>query len=169
MTVDAAAVPRQPVSQRRLERWRVEGTYAGGGSRLIGYIIDTVIITTSFALGASVLEYVVSTVFPVELDLNDTAPWIAAVALFVWSFVYFAYSLAVTGRTIGKAIVGTKVYRADGADLGAGRAVVRVLAMSLSFALLLIGFMFILLRKDRRALHDLIAGTCEVYWWRRRT
>jgi uncharacterized RDD family membrane protein YckC len=169
VTVDAAAIPRQPVSQRRLERWRLEGTYAGGVSRLVGYIIDTVIITTSFALGAAVVEYVVSTVFPVELDLNDTAPWIAAVALGVWSFVYFAYSLAATGRTIGKAIVGTKVYRKDGADLGAGRAVVRVLATSLSFALLLFGFVFIMFRKDRRALHDLIAGTCEVYWWRRRT
>jgi uncharacterized RDD family membrane protein YckC len=169
VTVDAAAIPRRPVSQRRLERWRVEGSYAGGGSRFIGYVIDTIIVTTSFAVGAAVVEYIVSTVFPVELDLNDNAPWIAAVALGVWSFVYFAYSLATTGRTVGKAIVGTRVFRADGGDLGAGRAVVRVLAMSLSFALLCVGFMFILVRKDRRALHDLIAGTCEVYWWRRRT
>jgi uncharacterized RDD family membrane protein YckC len=156
------------MSQRRLERWQLEGTYASGASRLTGYVIDTVIITTSFVIGASVVEYIVSTVFPVELNLDDNAPWISAIALFTWSFVYFAYSLATTGRTIGKAIVGTKVYRADGADLGPGRAVVRVLAMSLSFALLFIGFMFILVRKDRRALHDLIAGTCEVYWWRRR-
>ena len=169
MTVDAPAVARRPVSQRRLERWRLEGTYAGGASRLFGYIIDTVIITTSFVLGATVVEYIVSTVFPVELNLDDTAPWISAIALFVWSFVYFAYSLAATGRTIGKAIIGTKVYRADGADLGAWRAIVRVLAMSLSFALLFVGFMFILIRKDRRALHDLIAGTCEVFWWRRPT
>jgi uncharacterized RDD family membrane protein YckC len=169
VTVDAAAIPRRPVSQRRLERWRVEGSYAGGGSRFIGYVIDTIIVTTSFAVGAAVVEYIVSTVFPVELDLNDNAPWIAAVALGVWSFVYFAYSLATTGRTVGKAIVGTRVFRADGGDLGAGRAVVRVLAMSLSLALLCVGFMFILVRKDRRALHDLIAGTCEVYWWRRRT
>lgn len=169
MTVDAAAVPRRPVSQRRLERWRVEGSYAGGGSRLIGYVIDTIIITTSFTIGTAVLEYVVSRVTPVELDLNDDAPWIAGTALGVWSFVYFAYSLATTGRTIGKAIVGTRVYRKDGSDLGAGRAVVRVLATSLSFVLFGLGLLFILIRKDRRALHDLIAGTCEVYWWRRRT
>jgi uncharacterized RDD family membrane protein YckC len=169
VTVDAAAIPRRPVSQRRLERWRLEGTYAGGASRLIGYVIDTVIITTSFAVGAAVVEYIVSRVSPVELDLNDDAPWIAGTALGVWSFVYFAYSLATTGRTIGKAIVGTRVYRADGSDLGAARAVVRVLATSLSFVLFGVGFLFILVRKDRRALHDLIAGTCEVYWWRRPT
>jgi uncharacterized RDD family membrane protein YckC len=169
VTVDAAAIPRRPVSQHRLQRWRLEGSYAGGASRLIGYVIDIIIVTTSFAVGAAVVEYIVSRVFPVELDLDDSAPWIAATALGVWSFVYFAYSLATTGRTVGKAIVGTRVYRADGSDLGAGRAVVRVLAMSLSFALLCVGFMFILVRKDRRALHDLIAGTCEVYWWRRRT
>jgi uncharacterized RDD family membrane protein YckC len=169
VTVDAAAIPQRPVSQRRLERWRLEGTYAGGVSRLIGYIIDTLIITTSFAIGATVFEYVVSRVTPYELDLDSSAPWISATALGVWSFVYFAYSLATTGRTIGKAIVGTRVYRADGADLGAWRAMVRVLAMSLSFVLFGVGLLFILVRKDRRALHDLIAGTCEVYWWHRRT
>jgi uncharacterized RDD family membrane protein YckC len=169
VTVDAAAIPHRPVSQRRLERWRLEGTYAGGMSRLIGYVIDTIIVTTSFAIGVAVIEYVVSRVFPVELNLDDDPPWIAGTALGVWSFVYFAYSLATTGRTIGKAIIGTRVYRSDGADLGAWRAVVRVLATSLSFLLFGIGLLFILIRKDRRALHDLIAGTCEVYWWRRRT
>jgi len=146
-----------PVRGGRLERWQVQGTY----------IIDTVIVTTSFAFGAAVVEYVVSTVFPVELHLEDNAPLAAAIALGVWSFVYFAYSLATTGRTIGKAIVGTRVVRKDGSALGATRAILRVLATVLSFAILCLGFVFILIRKDRRALHDLIAGSCEVYSWRR--
>jgi uncharacterized RDD family membrane protein YckC len=154
-------------NRRADERLRLQGSYAGAASRLIGYIIDTVIVTTSYAVGAVVVDYVVSAVLPIELDL-DHETLASAVALGVWSFVYFTYSLATSGRTIGKAIVGTRVVRADGSDLGVGQAVVRVLAIALSFALLCLGFVLILVRRDRRALHDLIAGTCEVYWWERR-
>ena len=169
MTVEAVAavtLPADPASRRELERQRLEGSYAGGVSRLIGYIVDVFIVTTSFAIGASVFEYVVSTVLPVELDLADV-PIASGIALAVWSFTYFTYLLASTGRTVGKAIVGTRVVRADGSDLRAGRAALRVLMMPLSFAIFGVGLLLILIRKDRRALHDLIAGTSEVYSWHR--
>ena len=166
-TVDAIAIPSETVSQRRLDRQLLEGSYAGGMSRLIGYIIDVHIVAIVFAIGAVAVEYVVSTVLPVELDLSDT-PVAAAIAFAIWSFTYFTYSLATTGRTVGKAIVGTRVVRADGSDLHAGRAAVRVIATSLSFAVFGLGLLLILLRKDRRALHDLIAGTAEIYSWQRR-
>ena len=44
-------------------------------------------------------------------------------------------------------------------------AIVRVLAFPLSFLLFGLGFVLILLRRDRRALHDLIASTAVVYAW----
>jgi uncharacterized RDD family membrane protein YckC len=81
--------------------------------------------------------------------------------------VYFTYGLATTGRTVGKALVGTRVVRADGSDLHAGRAALRVLMMPLSFALFGIGLLLIVIRRDRRALHDLIVDTAEVYYWLR--
>ena len=34
-----------------------------------------------------------------------------------------------------------------------------------SLAFLLLGFLLILVQPERRALHDLIAGTCVVYAW----
>jgi uncharacterized RDD family membrane protein YckC len=42
---------------------------------------------------------------------------------------------------------------------------VRTLAFPLSFLLLGLGFAGILLGRDRRALHDSIAGTAVVYAW----
>ncbi len=42
---------------------------------------------------------------------------------------------------------------------------IRVLALPLSFLLFGLGFLLILLRRDRRALHDLIARTAIVYAW----
>ena len=128
----ATTIPTKPASRHELERRRLEGAYAGAVSRLVGYIIDIFIVTTSFAFGAAVFEYVVSTVLPVEVDLADM-PVVSGIALGVWGFTYFTYSLASTGRTVGKAIVGTRVVRADGGDLRAGRAALRVLMMPLSF------------------------------------
>ena len=63
------------------------------------------------------------------------------------------------------AVVGVRVVRADGSELSTRRAVVRVLALPLSFLLLCFGIVLIVLRGDRRALHDLIAGSAVVYAW----
>jgi uncharacterized RDD family membrane protein YckC len=156
-----ASTDRPPVPREHLL-----GTYAGAVSRLAGYAIDIGIVAGSFAIGAAIVEWLVSTVLPVELDLSDT-PVAAGIALTVWGFVYFTYGLATTGRTVGKALIGTRVVRADGSDLRAGRAALRVVMMPLSFALLGIGLLLIVIRKDRRALHDLIADTAEVYYWMR--
>ena len=83
----------------------------------------------------------------------------------MWAFVYFAYPLAASGRTFGMAVVGVRAVRADGGDLDGRHAVVRVLAFPLSFLLFGFGFLLILLRRDRRALHDLIACSAVVYAW----
>jgi uncharacterized RDD family membrane protein YckC len=85
--------------------------------------------------------------------------------LVVWAFFYGSYSLTVRGRTVGKAVIGLRVVRGDGRDLGPGRAVLRVALFSLSLVLLGISMMLTLLRRDRRALHDLLADTAVVYAW----
>jgi uncharacterized RDD family membrane protein YckC len=166
-SIPATALPADPANRRDVEGRRLEGTYAGGVSRLLGLVIDWFIVTSSFAIGGTIFEYVVSTVLPVELELSDT-PIISGIALGVWAFAYFTYALTTTGRTIGKAIVGTRVVRSDGSDLRFGRAAVRVLTLPLSFLLFGIGLLLIVLRADRRALHDLIADTAEVYSWQPR-
>ena len=63
------------------------------------------------------------------------------------------------------AAVGLRAVRTDGGALGARRAILRVLAFPLSFLLFGFGFLLILLKRDRRALHDLVAGTAVVYGW----
>jgi uncharacterized RDD family membrane protein YckC len=141
---------------------RLEGSYAGAVSRLIAYAIDTFVVSASFALVAGVAEYVASTVLPIDLELGEE-PVGSGIAFSVWSFVYFTYSLAAAGRTVGKAVVGLRVVTKDGSDLHIGRAALRVLTMPLSFLLFGLGLLPILLRADRRALHDLIAGTAEIY------
>jgi uncharacterized RDD family membrane protein YckC len=92
----------------------------------------------------------------------------STIVLVLWAFVYLAYPLAVAGRTLGMAILGLRAVDASGRDLSGGRAVVRVLVLPLSFLLFGLGFALIVLRRDHRALHDLIAGSAVVYAWRAR-
>ena len=91
---------------------------------------------------------------------------IVVVVIYVaWEFFYFGYSWAVSGRTFGMAVLGIRVVRADGAVAEPRRGVVRALVFPLSFLLLGLGFLGILVQRERRALHDLIAGTAVIYAW----
>jgi uncharacterized RDD family membrane protein YckC len=63
------------------------------------------------------------------------------------------------------ALLGVRVVAADGSEAGTRRALVRTAAFPLSILLLGLGFLPILARRDRRALHDLIAGTAVIYDW----
>ena len=88
-----------------------------------------------------------------------------AILFVVWEFVYFGYSWAVSGRTFGMAVLGIRVVRADGMAAEPRRGVVRALVFPLSFLLFGLGFLGILVQREHRALHDLIAGTAVIYAW----
>ena len=89
----------------------------------------------------------------------------ADVALGVWAFVYFAFPQSMSGRTLGMGLVGLRSVRTDGSELHARQAILRTLFLPLSFLLLGLGFALIVLRGDRRALHDVLGGSAVVYAW----
>ena len=72
---------------------------------------------------------------------------------------------ALAGRTIGMAVLGIQVVKTDGTPIGVRQAVVRTLTLPLSFLFLGLGFLGILISRDRHALHDRLAGTAVVYSW----
>lgn len=76
---------------------------------------------------------------------------------------YVVGGWARTGRTPGKALLRLSIVpagpSASSTGIGLQRAFVRFLAYNLSGILLGTGFLLVLFRKDRRALHDLLAGT----------
>ena len=99
-----------------------------------------------------------------DISWNKGDIWVIT-AYAVWAFLYFAYSWAAGGRTAGMALFGVRVVRDDGGDASGRRAVVRTLALPLSFLFLGLGFADIVLGDRRRALHDVIAGTAVIYSW----
>ena len=142
----------------------LQGTYAGIVTRLTGFAVDAVVVLVLFAVAGQVFDYIMSAVFGADVRLRD-APLISGLALAAWAFFYCAYSLAAGGRTLGMAIVGLRAVGRDGRDLTGRQAVIRVIVTPLSFMVFFLGIWLILIRRDRRALHDLIAGTAVVYGW----
>ena len=98
------------------------------------------------------------------LDLNryDTTPF-ALLALAVWQFTYFAYCWTLSGKTPAMALLGLRVVRGDGRDLGRRSAAVRTLALPLGALLFGLGYIGIIFGRRRRALHDVIADSAVVY------
>ena len=88
-----------------------------------------------------------------------------AVVFAVWEPSYFGYCWATRGRTPGMALLGLRVIRADGTAISPRRGAARALAFPLSILLFGLGFVGILVQREHRALHDLIAGTAVVYSW----
>jgi uncharacterized RDD family membrane protein YckC len=78
-------------------------------------------------------------------------------------FIYFTMFGYLGGQTPGKMLFGIQVQSVALAPLSGGQAVLRALSYVFSSLFLGAGFFFMLLNKDRRALHDFIAGTRVVH------
>jgi uncharacterized RDD family membrane protein YckC len=155
-----AVVARTPAAANR----SLQGRYAGFASRFAAYATDACASTVVFMLALAAISFAVSVVTGKSVSWSREDTW-AGIAYLVWLFIYFAYSWAASGKTFGMALLGVRVVRPDGTDVGARRAVVRTLALPLSFLIFGLGFVGILLGRQRRALHDVIAGTVVLYSW----
>ena len=153
----ASGVPDEPVQGR-------QGNYAGAVTRLVAFAADVGASWGLFTVGAAALTFSVQLVTGAKFSLTDHQ-LASLVALAMWEFLYFAYQWSLGGKTIGMAVLGIRVVRTDGMPIGPRQAVVRTLTLPLSFLLLGLGFIGILLNRDRHAFHDRLAGTVVVYSW----
>jgi uncharacterized RDD family membrane protein YckC len=77
----------------------------------------------------------------------------------IFAAAYWTTLHMVAGQTLGKNLVGIRVVGTDGALLTFGPSFLRYLASGLSLATFGFGYLMAALRRDKRALHDLIAGS----------
>ncbi|HEY6275478.1 MAG TPA: RDD family protein [Streptosporangiaceae bacterium] len=141
-----------------------QGHYAGSVSRFLAYAIDLGVSSGVFALALAAISYGVKIVAGRQISWSRENILVAI--LYVgWQFFYFGYSWAMSGRTFGMAVLGIRVVMANGAIIEPWPGVLRALVFPLSFLLFGLGFVGILVQREHRALHDLIAGTAVVYAW----
>jgi len=147
----------------------------GFWARLAAYILDMMILAVVFQLIWMKSGWAQRWPLPivprewtdatVQQLMQDSQLW-ANHAMPIFYPLFFFYDVLMNGRfgaTLGKMAVGARIVLADGSRLGYGRAAFRWLAARLSDFFLGAGYVLIALRPDKRALHDIIAGTRVTY------
>jgi uncharacterized RDD family membrane protein YckC len=128
-------------------------------SRAIALVIDVVLLAVVIAASEWTLRGLEEVLrpwrrFDVSIAVTAAAPAIIILYFVVcWSF----------GQTAGKWILGLRVIASGGGKVGPGRALLRLLGYLVSAAPLYLGFLWVLVDRDHRGFHDLIADTRVVY------
>jgi uncharacterized RDD family membrane protein YckC len=153
-----------PIKPPAAARESLQGHYAGFASRFASFAVDLIVLTAIFLAVLAAINWAATIVTGKDIAFNRGNLWVV-IAYLIWGFIYFAYFWGLNGRTAGGAMFGVQILTDDGDDVSPRRAIVRTLAFPLSFLILGLGFLGILLGDQRRALHDVIAGTVVVYSW----
>jgi uncharacterized RDD family membrane protein YckC len=124
---------------------------AGFWIRLLAFAIDAVVI----ALAQLVLQ-----VIAVARLGADAAPSAAGFFTLVFAVAYPTVLHAIAGQTIGKLLTRVRIVALDGGALPLGAALLRAVVFWVTLPLLFgVGHIVGGLRKDKRAFHDLLAGS----------
>jgi uncharacterized RDD family membrane protein YckC len=145
------------------------GEYAGFVTRLIGFVIDLLILAVVLALVKLVTDLLLG-LFPLRelLGLGEPSSTlliiIAVVASLGIGLLYWLGSWLLIGQTPGQALVGVRVVMVNGERISFWRALLRWLGYFVS-AILFLGFLWVLVDDKRQGFHDKLAGTVVVYAW----
>lgn len=142
--------------------------FASHGTRLVAYIIDSLIVFLIY-----VVIFVVAAFFVAAAGRPTDAnrPSAAAAALFgilvlitiVVALAYFPFFWARTGQTPGMRPFGLYVVRdSDGGKISGGQAILRLIGLMIGAIPLYLGYIWIFIDSRRRGWHDLIAGTVMI-------
>lgn len=147
---------RRPPSRR--------GFYAGPVSRLLAVAADVAALWGIFLAVTWAIAMAITLATGNTLTIHR-GRWYLIVALFTWGFVYFAYQWALGGQTLGMALAGIRVTNLEGGPITRRQAVLRTLVLPVGVAFLGLGLAGLFLGRQRRGLHDLVAGTTVVIDW----
>ena len=99
-----------------------QGNYAGAVSRLAAFAADVGASWGLYTLGVALLNAALKLVSGHSFTLsNHQLP--AFIVLTLWEFLYFTYQWAVSGKTLGMAILGLQVVTREGAPISGRQAV----------------------------------------------
>jgi uncharacterized RDD family membrane protein YckC len=154
---------RRPRELATIHDGTVTGRLAGGISRLAAWGIDAFTIAAAYTLMIGLGMFLFGLFSSREVSANGSELWYG-LGYLTFGFFYYWIGLTITGRSIGKGLIGLRVVGRNGDPITPIRAAVRVLVYPFSFILWL-GMIPIVTGKRRRALHDWAAGSTVVYDW----
>ena len=127
---------------------------AGFGSRLLAIIIDgAVLILPTLLIGMLAVLWLDPDGMNVDLFSGTGSLLYSMILPIVWQ-----------GQTVGKYAMGIQIVKTDGRKLGIGAMLMRVLVANLLYGLtlyilMITSIIMVLVRRDKRAVHDFLAGT----------
>jgi uncharacterized RDD family membrane protein YckC len=117
----------------------------------IDFVVFLVVYSSFKAMGTRVAG--------VDLEGSEALKPLAFFFTLVFAGAYTSVLHALAGQTIGKMLVGVRVVAGEDGPPPFGAALLRFVAYFASAGTFAVGFAMAGLRRDKRALHDLIAGT----------
>lgn len=120
-------------------------------------------------LAAAVLDTVIVMVPLTIISYFITGTWEGDLYTSIASLLYYLIVPVVwNGYTVGKRIVGIRIAKVNGEKVGFGTTLMRFVVASLIYIVTLgiagiVSVFMIGLRKDKRAIHDFVAGTYVTY------
>ncbi len=143
---------------------------AGFWRRAVAFSIDTTIALTAAVVVGFATGQLSPERFPeqrlnlldhiVDIWNQDAGLILGPVLLFaILHVVLDAALIATLGTTVGKRTMGLSIFDPRGERPGLLRAIARALLRPLSFSLMGFGVLWVAVQRDRRAWHDLLAGT----------
>ena len=130
---------------------RPAGFWIRALAALLDFVVFSVVLSSFRLLGARVAG--------VELESDASLRPLAVFFTLVFAGAYTSVLHHLAGQTIGKMLVGVRVVAAEDEPPPFGTALLRFIAYFASAGTFTLGFVMAGLRRDKRALHDLIAGT----------
>ncbi len=147
-------------------------TAAAQGTRPAGVITRTLAGAVDVAVICTILVaiYFGWVVFRLLLDPRrftwpPAGVWLSITGVMVIGVVYLTFFFSSSGRTVGNALLGTRVVSSHHQILGWTRSFVRALIC----VVFPIGLFWCLIDRRRRSLQDVILRTAVVYDWTART
>ncbi len=153
----AAADPHE------LQRRDVSGHYAGPVTRALSVLADVSAVFALNTLLVAAAGFLLTNIFGVDPS-QETLGILTLSSLAVLFTVWFWIPVALLGRTPAMALLGIAVVRRDGTVASATRALVRTLVLPVSLIIPVL-FIGLVVGRERRTFHDLVAGTTVVYDW----
>lgn len=164
----------------KMKAHTLQGHYAGFLTRLLAFMIDTLIIIIVLGVVSYSLSFIwrffdlLPNVFTDLFGSTDAIinrykaalPTIMPIVNTVIIFGYFIFFWMSSGQTLGKAFMGVRVVSVSGRPLTFLQAFLRLLLYPVSALVFFLGFIWILVDNQRQGWHDTLARTYVIYTWR---
>jgi len=138
-------IEEKPKEKRKVEDIRHDFVLASRGNRVIALIVDMIIVSI---VGGSLTEFHAGLGGLVSAGIG---------LLYVW-FFWTRFK----GQTPGKMLLGIRVVKTDGSPLNDTEAVLRYIGYLINSPVLMLGWIWAFIDKDKQGWHDKLAGTYVV-------